>query len=69
MPVSPIEEGILAGLELRTQLWLLPKSTKLIFDTGDSFAQLANFALRSDLTSQNGVLKGRHQCLLVRPNL
>ena len=31
-------------------------ATKAIFDTGDSFAQLANFALRSNITSQNSVL-------------
>ena len=33
------------------RLWLLPGSTKLVFNTGDSLAQLANFALGSHLSS------------------
>jgi len=36
------------------ELWkwrLLPGSTKLVFNTGDSLAQVANFALGSYLTS------------------
>jgi len=41
---------------------LLLGSAKLILDTCNSFAQLANFALRSDLPSQNGILKRSHQC-------
>ena len=41
----------------------------MIFNTGDPFAQLANFALRTHLTSQNGVLECRHQCFLVCSNL
>jgi hypothetical protein len=48
------------GLELWNQRWLLPESTKLIFDTGHSLPQLTNFALRFHLASQNGVLQGRH---------
>ena len=49
--------------------WLLPESTKLIFNTGNSLAQLANFALCSHIASQNSVLQCRHQPLPVRPNL
>ena len=60
---------MLTGYELWSQMWLLPEGAKLILNKGDAFAQFANFALRSDLPSQNGVLKGRHQYLLVRPNL
>jgi len=60
---------MLARLQLWSQVWLLPESTKLVFNTGHSLAQLANFALRSHLASQNAVLQCRHQCLLIRPNL
>ena len=44
-----------AAVSARLQVWnqvvLLPGSTKLIFNTGDPFAQLANFPLRTHLTS------------------
>ena len=57
--------AMLARLQLWNQVWLLPGSTKLVFNTGDSFAQLANFALCSHLASQNGILQCCHQGLLV----
>jgi hypothetical protein len=56
---------MLARLQLWNQVWLLPGSTKLVFNTGDSFAQLANFALGSHLTSQNRILQCGHQSLLI----
>jgi hypothetical protein len=50
MSFAPLS-AMFARLQLWNQVWLLPGSTNLVFNTGDSFAQLAKFALGSHLTS------------------